>query len=99
VQTADASATVIDGELTAQLLVWDPVGYTCGWNSLKWYNSTWYLTPLFAVTWSSSDWPGHNWGGHNWGGGDWEGATWEGTSLNRSYGSPIEGSIWFGAWG
>ncbi len=99
VQTVDAQQTVVDGELTAQLIAWDPCGYALGWNVSSWYLSTWYVTPMFAVTWSASDWPGHNWGGHNWGGGTWEGATWDGTYTDRDYGNPIEGSIWFGAWG
>jgi hypothetical protein len=99
VQTTAAPTTVVNGELTAQLILWNPLGYAVGWNRQCWYISTWYLTPLLAVTWSSADWPGHNWGGHNWGGGAWEGASWDGNSISRSYGSPIEGSIWFGAWG
>ncbi|MDQ6851457.1 MAG: S8 family peptidase [Actinomycetota bacterium] len=99
VQTAGAGATVVNGELTAQLILWNPLGYAVGWNRPNWYISTWYITPLRAVTWSSEDWPGHNWGGHNWGGGAWEGASWDGNHVSRSYGSPIEGSIWFGAWG
>jgi serine protease AprX len=99
VQADDPQTTLVDGALTAQLIAWNPCGYTVGWNGLNWYFSTWYVTPFFAVTWSSADWPGHNWGGHNWGGGAWEGASWDGTYLDRSYGSPIEGSVWFGAWG
>jgi serine protease AprX len=99
VQTTGASSTVVNGELTTQLILWDPSSYLIGWTPRTWVLSTWYLTPLFAVTWSSADWPGHNWGGHNWGGGAWEGATWDGTELDRNYGSPVEGSIWFGAWG
>ena len=99
VQTTDAKTTVINGELTAQLILWNPLGYLVGWNPQSWYVSTWYLTPLLAVTWSNADWPGHNWGGHNWGGGVWNDASWNGNPVPRSYGSPLEGSIWFGAWG
>jgi serine protease AprX len=99
VQTLATPTTVINGLLTVQLLLWDPTGFLLGWNPTSWYLSTWALTPLFAVTWSADDWPGRNWGGRNWGGGDWEGSFFEGTAYARSYGTPIDGSIWYGAWG
>jgi len=99
VQTLASPATVINGLLTAQLLLWDPTGLLLGWSPLSWYVSTWALTPLLAVTWSADDWPGRNWGGRNWGGGDWEGSLFDGTAYPRSYGRPIDGSIWYGAWG
>lgn len=89
----------VTGELTAQLILWDPLGYTVGWNPTSWYLSTWALTPFLAVTWSAEDWPGRNWGGRNWGGGDWEGSTWGGTTQRRQYGQPVDGSVWYGAWG
>jgi serine protease AprX len=99
VQTLATPATVINGVLTAQNIAWDPVGFLLGWNSLSWYVSVWALTPFLAVTWSADDWPGRNWGGRNWGGGDWEGSKYGGTSYPRKYGKPIDGSIWYGAWG
>jgi len=99
VQTVATPTTVINGLLTAQLLLWDPTGFLLGWNPTSWTLSTWSLTPLFAVTWSADDWPGRNWGGRNWGGGDWEGSFFDGTAYQRSYGTPIDGSIWYGAWG
>ena len=73
-QTLATPTTVVNGLLTAQLLLWDPTGFLLGWNPTSWYVSTWALTPLLAVTWSADDWPGRNWGGRNWGGGDWEGS-------------------------
>ena len=99
VQTATLPTTVVNGALTAQLLLWDPTGYLIGWNPLSWYVSTWELTPWLPVNWSAADWPGHNWAGHNWAGGEWQGSTAGGTAEPRSYGIPIEGAIWFGAWG
>jgi hypothetical protein len=99
VQTLATPPTVINGLLTAQNIAWDPVGFLLGWNPLSWYVSTWALTPFLAVTWSADDWPGRNWGGRNWGGGDWEGSQYGGTSYPRKYGKPIDGSIWYGAWG
>jgi serine protease AprX len=99
VQTLATPTTVINGLLTAQLLLWDPIAFLLGWNPTSWLVSTWALTPLLAVTWSDDDWPGRNWGGRNWGGGDWEGSFFDGTAYPRSYGAPIPGSIWYGAWG
>ena len=97
-QTLLAPGTIVNGTLTTQLIAWDPTGFLLGWSTTGWYLSTWALTPLLAVTWSDDDWPGRNWGGRNWGGGDWQGSTWGGTTTPRSYGSPILGSIWLGAW-
>ena len=99
VQTVTTPAVVINGVLTAQNIAWDPTGFTLGWNSVSWYTSTWAVTPFLAVTWSADDWPGRNWGGRNWGGGDWEGSQYGGTSYPRNYGKPVDGSIWYGAWG
>jgi serine protease AprX len=99
VQTAVAPVTVVNGLLTVQLLLWDPTGYLIGWNPMSWYVSTWELTPWQPVTWSAEDWPGRNWGGRNWGGGSWEGSTNGGDREGRSYGIPIDGAIWYGAWG
>jgi len=99
VQTLTTPTTVINGVLTAQNIAWDPAGFLLGWTSLSWYVSTWAITPFLAVTWSADDWPGRNWGGRNWGGGDWEGSTYGSTTYSRNYGRPIDGSIWYGAWG
>jgi serine protease AprX len=99
VQTLASPATVINGVLTAQNVAWDPTGFLLGWNPLSWYVSVWAVTPFLAVTWSADDWPGRNWGGRNWGGGDWEGSKYGTTSYPRKYGKPIDGSIWYGAWG
>jgi serine protease AprX len=99
VQTTTVPTTVVNGGLTAQLLVWDPTGYLLGWTQLGWLVSPWALTPLLPVRWSDDDWPGRNWGGRNWGGGDWQGSMWEGVPINRSYGETTDGALWFGAWG
>jgi serine protease AprX len=94
VQTLTSPTTVINGLLTAQNLAWDPAGFLLGWNPLSWYVSTWALTPFLAVTWREDDWPGRNWAG-----GDWEGSRYGDTTYPRRYGTPIDGSIWYGAWG
>jgi serine protease AprX len=99
VQASVGPETIVNGLLTAQLLLWDPSSLLIGWNPLSWYVSTWEPFPWLPIEWSATDWPGHNWGGHNWGGGQWNGSAWGGSSRPRRYGTPIEGAIWFGAWG
>jgi len=99
VETTTLPNTVVNGQLTAQLVLWDPLGYLIGWTPVSWTVSTWAVTPLRPVRWDPDDWSGRNWGGRNWGGGDWQGSTWEGEPVNRDYGQPTDGALWFGAWG
>lgn len=87
VQTS-ANHVLVNGLLTAQLVVWNPTAFLLNWSPTSWYVSTWNLTPWRPVIWAGNDWPGHNWGG----------GEWEGTDVSRSYGSPISGSAWYGAW-
>jgi hypothetical protein len=98
VQTDTVPAVLVNGVLTAQLVAWDPTGFLLGWNPLSWYTSTWALSPWLPVTWTG-DPGGSNWGGSNWGGGHWEGSSWADESRPRDYGSPGDGSLWYGAWG
>jgi len=86
VQTAttdpDLLGVLINGLLTAQLLVWDPVGYTTGqWNTSTWYLTTWYLSRWYQLGWYGTDWPGNNWRNDKY---------W--------YGTPWKGGAWWGAW-
>jgi serine protease AprX len=90
-ETIDASHTVLDGLLTAQLLLWDPLGYVTG----VWSAPTWYLSPFYLGTWHPTGWHGSNWQGSNWQGSTWYGQA-DGTS---TYGSNWQGSAWYGAWG
>jgi serine protease AprX len=99
VEVVVAPNTVVNGRLTAQLVLWDPLGYLLGWTQLGWLVSTWMLTPLLPVRWANDDWPGRNWGGRNWGGGDWQGSTAEGVPVDRDFGDTADGAMWFGAWG
>ena len=87
VQTS-ANHVLVNGLLTAQLVVWNPTAFLLNWSPTSWFVSTWNLTPWRPVIWAGNDWPGHNWGG----------GEWEGTDVSRSYGSPISGSAWYGAW-
>jgi serine protease AprX len=73
---------LINGLLTAQLLLWDPVGYTTGqWNASTWYLTAWYLSRWYQLGWYSADWPGTNWRNDRY---------W--------YGDPWKGGAWYGAW-
>ena len=81
---------VLGATQTAQLLLWDPVGFTTGyWSAPSWYLSTWYLAGWYAVTWEGSKWQGSKWQGSKWQGSKWQGTT---------YGSKWQGSDWYGAW-
>jgi subtilisin family serine protease len=82
--------TVISGSYTAQLLLWDPIGFTTGmWVPTTWYTSSFYLAGWQAVTWEGSRWQGSR----------WQGSRWQGNTDNTStYGSRWQGSDWYGAW-
>lgn len=82
--------TVLGGSYTAQLLLWDPIGYTTGWwQPTTWYTSTFYLTPWRTVTWEGTKWQGTKWQGTKWQGG---------YDPTESYGTKWQGSDWYGAW-
>jgi serine protease AprX len=80
---------VLGATLTAQLLVWNPGGYTgAAWVPADWYLSTWEVHRWYRVSWYGNDWPGNK----------WRGSTWQGQQEDESYGSPLPGSAWYGAW-
>jgi serine protease AprX len=75
--------------LTAQLLLWNPGGYTgSAWIPSSWYLSTWEVHRWNRVNWYGNDWPGRR----------WHGSSWYGQEDGESYGSPLAGSAWYGAW-
>jgi serine protease AprX len=90
VQTNDPLQTVVQGSQTAQLLIWDPVGYLTG----DWSGRTWYATPWYTARWYATTWYGDPWVGHNWEGCSWDG----GHDTDCFYGHNWEGSAWYGAW-
>jgi serine protease AprX len=80
---------VLGSVLTVQLLLWNPLGYTGGgWRESDWYLSTWSVFRFYRVNWYSSDWPGHR----------WHGSSWYGQGQDESYGTPLPGGAWYGAW-
>jgi serine protease AprX len=82
--------SVLGATLTAQLLLWNPGGYTGSmWVPSDWYVSTWEVNRWNRVQWYGNDWPGTR----------WHGSTWQGQEQeDESYGSPLSGSAWYGAW-
>jgi serine protease AprX len=108
----DAAGTLLTGRQTAQLLLWDPVGFTTG----SWTPSTWYTSAHGAVGWNTAgwleqvgeltgiSWTGKNWTGKNWTGKNWTGADWTGSSSydvrdeRSAYGRHGPGSASYGAW-
>ena len=90
VQADDPMRTVVEGALTAQLLLWDPLAYTgTEWTGANWYGANWY-----GANWYGANWYGANWYGANWYGsefyGEVDGANW--------YGANWYGANWYGAW-
>ena len=94
VQLDDPDRTVMDGRQTAQLLTWDPIGYTTG----LWTPLTWTAVPGRLLGWNTAHWygdfQGHNWTGHNWTGSSFYGEH----ESSSSYGRPGNGSASYGAW-
>ncbi|HWG94807.1 MAG TPA: hypothetical protein VNU66_11330, partial [Mycobacteriales bacterium] len=60
--------TVVQGDLTAQDLLFDYAAFRDGeWSPATWYGSKWY----------GSKWYGSKWYGSKWYGSKWYGSTWE----------------------
>ncbi len=105
----DLLGTVLTGRQTAQLLLWDPLGWTAsswtpatwytsahgllGWNSASWTGAVWT-----GNNWVGNNWVGNNWVGNNWVGNNWVGSSWYGASDERAYGRTGPGSASYGAW-
>jgi len=82
--------TVVSGTQTAQLLTWDPIGFTTGyWGPTTWITSSFYLFGWQTVTWEGSKWHGSKWHGSKWHGIE---------DPSTTYGSKWHGSAWYGAW-
>ena len=82
--------TVISGSYTAQLLLWDPIGFTTG----IWAPTTWYTSSAYLVGWQAVTWEGGKWQGGKWQGGKWQGIE----DTTTTYGGKWQGSAWYGAW-
>lgn len=94
-QADDPVGTLLTGRQTAQLLLWDPLGYTTGsWRPSTWYTSVHATAGWNTASWYGGDFVGHNWTGHNWTGSSWYGQREDGSS----YGRQGAGSASYGAW-
>ena len=91
VQADDPLRTAVEGALTAQLLLWDPISFT----GSSWYGSSWYGSSWYGSSWYGSSWYGSSWYGSSWYGSSWYGSSWYGSSW---YGSSWYGSSWYGGW-
>ena len=80
---------VVNGQLTAQNVLWDQSSFL-----LPWDETTWYLSNPSLLSWYRTSWYGYNWEGYNW-----EGCSWGATHDEECfYGYNWEGSTWYGAW-
>src|SRR5436190_13389427 len=91
VQADNLLGTVPGGLITAQLLLWDPIGYTTGdWSGSSWYGSSWYGSSWYGSSWYGSSWYGSSWYGSSWygqpEGSSWDGSSWFGASLYGGWG-------------
>lgn len=90
VQASDPELTIVNGLLTLQLLLFDPLTYTgTGWDATSWYASSWYATSWYASSWYASSWYSNNFSASSWYG-----------EINASswYGNEWYASSWYGAW-
>lgn len=90
VALGDPLQTVVTGQQTAQLLLWNPVVYT----TVFWSPLTWDTTNFAGSRWWGSRWWGSDWSGSRWWGSRW----WGQYDSSSSYGSRWWGSAWYGAW-
>lgn len=90
VRTQGLAGVALSGNLTAQLLIWDPLRYsTAVWNPTTWYTTSFALNAWKPVTWEGSKWQGSKWQGSKWQGG---------AETTTSYGHKWQGADWYGAW-
>ena len=84
--TTTLFGTLVSGMQTAQLLTWDPIGFTgSDWGPTTWYASNFYRSQWYQVAWDGSKWQGSKWQG--------------GADTTTTYGSKWQGADWYGAWG
>lgn len=56
------SPTLLSGEVTAQGLLFDQVGYlTSAWTESSWYGSSWYGSSWYGSSWYGSSWYAAGW--------------------------------------
>ena len=86
----DGSTTVVDGNLTAQLTLWDPASTLfADWTGGSWWGGSWWGGSWWGGSWWQNDWTGGSWWGGSWWG-EPQSASW--------YGGSWWGGSWWGAW-
>jgi serine protease AprX len=99
-QADDTDQTIVNGVLTAQLMLWDPITYT----GAPWTPLTWSVSQFAGGAWYGGAWYGGAWYGGAWYGGAWygqpEGGAWYGGAWYGGawYGGAWYGGAWYGAW-
>jgi serine protease AprX len=86
----DPGQTLVSGQLTAQLLLWNPVVYTTG----VWTPLTWDVSSVAASRWYASRWYASRWYASRWYASRWYGQV----DASRWYGAEWYGSASYGAW-
>jgi len=100
VQADNTDQTIVNGYLTMQLLLWDPIAYT----GLPWNSTTWQVSQFSGGAWYGGAWYGGAWYGGAWYGGAWYGGAWYGQPDGGAwyggawYGGAWYGGAWYGAW-
>jgi serine protease AprX len=79
-------ATVVQGEITAQLTPWNAASMLLAtFNGNSWYGNSWYGNSWYGNSWYGNSWYGNSWYGNSWYGNSWYGNSWYGSS-------------WYGVW-
>jgi serine protease AprX len=56
----------VTGELTAQMLPFDRIGYRGDWTVSSWYVSSWYVSSWYVSSWYVSSWYVSSWYADEW---------------------------------
>ena len=81
--------SVVSGQLTSQLVLWNALSFRGQWTETSWYVSDLARLPWYASSWHNKLWEGHNLEGCSWG---------SSHDDECFYGHNWEGSVWYGAW-
>ena len=66
----------VTGEMTAQNLPFDRVGFYAPWTSSSWYSSSWYSSSWYSSSWYSSSWYSSSWYSSSWYSSSWYSSSW-----------------------
>jgi serine protease AprX len=85
------------GEMTAQNLPFDRLGFYGPWTSSSWYSSSWYSSSWYSSSWYSSSWYSSSWYSSSWYSSSWYSSSWYTSSWYSSswYSSSWYSSSWY----